>query len=386
MSVRDKTPLVAVVSLLLVGACAEPERGGVAWSGSGVSASATDEDTGHGAGDDDYGDGTTVVTLTAADDDHGDGPADEAEAGADDDGPVADEGEPDAGDGGDGHADGGGDDGGPPPADCPEHCYCEPLDPDADVTDIEGAFGGGNWAQSMIAVLDRRWPAGAALFEDRLANDDWFGNFADTSSWGGLMDSMMTEAHEGTHGWDYDAAFGQPTFGYWMREDLIFEPPKIEGFPRSEIYGMVQGNSTDLYKDLYLSGTQGTYAWYELLDEGNAYINGMAGIGVVGEFVPWGTSGRDGAVAFLYYAELYLQRARTMYPDLYAELQASEYAEMLKVQWLRTHFLMIYAADLHPDLGINDDAIEQLLYADENQVELEMFIGHELDASNCLPQ
>ena len=33
-------------------------------------------------------------------------------------------------------------------------------------------------------------------------------------------------------------------------------------------------------------------------------------------------SGRDGAVAFLYYLELYLRRARTQYPDLYAQLKA----------------------------------------------------------------
>ena len=345
-----------------------------------MSAGNMEDDAGSGASGEWGDEATGAASLTAADDDHGDGPT----PADDDDGPVGEEG---AGDHGDPSADGGGDTGGdgPPPADCPSNCYCEPIDPNADVSDIEAAFSGGNWAESMIAVLERRWPAGQALFEDRWANDDWFGNFTDTGSWGGLMDSMMTEAHEGTHGWDYDAAFGEPTFGYWMREDLIYEPLKIDGFPRSEIYGMVQGGATDLYKDLYLSGTQGTYGWYELLDEGNAYINGMGAIGVAGEFLPWGTSARDGSVAFLYYVELYLKRARTQYPELYAQLQASEYQQMLQTQWLRAHFLMIYAADLHPGLGIHDDEIETLLYADDNQVEFEMFIGHELDASNCLP-
>ena len=58
---------------------------------------------------------------------------------------------------------------------------------------------------------------------------------------------------------------------------------------------------------------------------------------------------------------------------------------MLTVQWLRMHFLMMEAADLHPDLGIHDDEIEVLLYREDNQAELEMFIDHELEASNCLP-
>lgn len=377
--------VVALAAAVVLVACGGAEKSGTPWNSvEGGNDEGTGELTGAGESDDFGGDGTGAASLTAADDDHSGGNPDDGGPGEEDEHEGEDDG-PSSEGGGDGHAEGGGDDGGPPPADCPQNCYCEPIDPNADVSDIEAAFSGGNWAESMVAVLDRRWPAGAALFVDRQANDAWFGNFTDTSSWGGLMDSMMTEAHEGTHGWDYDDALGQSYFGYWMREDLVFQPPKIEGFPRSEIYGMVQGSATDLYKDLYLSGTQGTYAWYELLDEGNAYINGMAGIGVVGEFIPWGTSGRDGAVAFLYYAELYLKRARLNYPELYQELQDSEYREMLKVQWLRTHFLMIYAADLHPDLGIHDDAIEQLLYASENQVEIEMFIGHDLDASNCLP-
>jgi hypothetical protein len=62
-----------------------------------------------------------------------------------------------------------------------------------------------------------------------------------------------------------------------------------------------------------------------------------------------------------------------------------DYVEMIKIQWLRMHFLLIYAADLHPEIGLYDDEIEPLLYADENQSEIEMLIGHELEASNCLP-
>lgn len=384
MSPHRSVWLVAVLGLCAWSGCGSPDRGSAAWGGNRPAGE--DEAQTEDGADDLDDDGPGPGSLTAADDDHGGGgPGEDGSDSAGDDDGLDGHGDEDDDDDDDGHADGGGDDGGPPPADCPPECYCEPIDPEADVADVQAAFNGRNWAESMIEVLHRRWPAGEALFVDRLANDSWFGNFTDTTSWGGLMDSMMTEAHEGTHGWDYDAALGQNTFGYWMREDLTFHLPKIEGFPRSEIYGMVQGNATDLYKDLYLSGTQGTYAWYELLDEGNAYINGMGGIGVVGEFIPWGTSGRDGAVAFLYYASLYLQRARTMYPDLYDQLKASEYPEFIKVQWLRTHFLMIYAADLHPDLGIHDDEIEQLLYADDNQSEIELFIDHELDASNCLP-
>jgi len=276
----------------------------------------------------------------------------------------------------------GGDDG--EPVDCPAQCYCEPFDATADISDLEGAFNGANWASTMIEVLDRRYPAGADLLVE-MQDDPWFGAFTDTSSFTGLMDSVMTEIHEGTHGWDWNHALGQPYFGYWLRSDLIIEPPKIDGFARSEILSMVEGNATSLYDGTYLTGTQGTYGWYELHDELNSYINGMGGVAAIGEHIPWGMSGRDGAVAFLYYVELYLRRARTAYPELYAQLEGEpEYVELVRTQWLRTHFLLD-KADAHPHLGIHDQEIRALLYAPDNQGEIEMFIGQAVDASNCLP-
>ena len=62
----------------------------------------------------------------------------------------------------------------------------------------------------------------------------------------------------------------------------------------------------------------------------------------------------------------------------------SEFVELLQTQWLRMHFLLQYA-DEHPHIGIHDDEIRPLMYAPENQAEIEMFIDHELAASNCLP-
>ena len=326
-----------------------------------------DDDDDDGGGDiDDDGSWTSGDNPTYADDDHGDR-GDEMTG-------TTGEGA----DGGDEH--GSGDDGGDG-EDCPDNCYCEPIFPDADISDIEMAFNGSNWAETYFDVLERRWPAGHDLLWEE-QDDPYFGVFSDTSSFSGLMDSVMTEVHEGTHGWDYGNATVDD-FSYFLRGDLKFYPPKIHGFDRGEIYSMVEGSSTDLYKGTYLTGTQGTYGFYELLDEGNCYINGMGGVAVISEYVPWGFSGRDGAVAFMYYLELYLRRARTQYPSIYAQLQGeSEFVELVQTQWLRMHFLLQYA-DLHDNAGIHDAEIRDLMYA--NQEEIEMFIDHDLEASNCLP-
>lgn len=362
--------------VVLAWGCGSDRDGGGAWVGMS-SAADGDDDGGHETAEFESGE---THNATLADDDAGDDDAVDEGTSGPGGGSGHTDGDDDAGDDADPSA---GDDG-PPGVDCPDNCYCEPIDPDADLGDIEAGYSPQNWADTMFEVLARRWPAGRDLLVDE-QDDPYFGAFSDTSSFGSLMDSLMTEAHEGTHGWDYGHATVNE-FSYFLRGDLQFFPPKLHGFDRSEIYGMVQSGGYDIYRDLYLSGDQGTYGFYELLDEMNCYINGMAAIGVVGEYVPYGVSGRDGAVAFMYYLELYLKRARTEYPDVYAQIQGDpDYVEMIKIQWLRLHFMMIYAADLHPSLGIYDDDYEALMYADENQSEIEMLIGHELEASNCLP-
>jgi hypothetical protein len=368
--------LLCSFAVVLFAGCGDPREADGAWVGmtqgeAGEASESGTEDTSDG-GD------TADATRTDAGDDgrpddgttgHGDVTGHTDDAGDDD--PSAGDDDPSAGDGTAG-------------VECPENCYCEPIDPEAALDDLEAAYSSGNWADTIFEVLGRRWPAGRDLLVDE-QDDPYFGAFSDTSSFASLMDGLMTEAHEGTHGWDYGHA-GVDDFAYFLRGDLQFFPPKLHGFDRSEIYGMVEGTATDLYKGTYLTGTQGTYGFYELLDEMNCYINGMAAIGVTGEYIPYGVSGRDGAVAFMYYLELYLRLARTQYPDVYAQIQGDpDYVEMIKIQWLRLHFFKIYAADLHPHIGIYDGEIEELMYADENQSEIEMLIGQELEASNCLP-
>lgn len=195
----------------------------------------------------------------------------------------------------------------------------------------------------------------------------------------------MTIVHEETHGWDYEHASGGDTFAYFLASDLQIQTPWVQGFERSELYGLLEDDSTSLYSDTYLTGEQGTYGFTELLDEMNCYINGLAAIAVVGEYEEWGISARDGALAFLYYLELYLGRARAQYPDLYAELQGEPaFLQLVETQWLRTHFFLELSAS-RDSLGIADDEIAPHVYADENRQEIELFLGKPVAASSCLP-
>ncbi|MBL8943139.1 MAG: hypothetical protein JNK45_08340, partial [Myxococcales bacterium] len=270
----------AISLLSLVVACSSAREEG-AWLGmtsAGPSGAADD------GGDTAALDGGDTFHATLADDDHGDddAPDDDTSTGT---APTDDTGDDDPS----------ADDGG---VDCPANCYCEPIDPDATLDDVEDGYSPQAWSETIFEVLGRRWPAGRDLLLDKVG-DPYFGAFSDRSSFAALMDGLMTEAHEGTHGWEYGHATVDE-FAYFLRDDLQYFPAKLHGFDRGEIYGSIATGSYDIYRDLYFSGTQGTYGFYELLDEMNCYINGMAAIGVVGEYIPYGVSGRDGAVAFMY--------------------------------------------------------------------------------------
>ena len=307
------------------------------------------------------------------DDDHGGQDDDDGQPDDDDDSQPDDDDADDDTEHGDDDDD---DDDGP-------YCYSEPIDPGEALHDLEAAFNGNNWLDTILETTDRRYPSGHDLLF-LMQDDPYLSWFVNTSSFAMLMESLMTVVHEETHGYDYEYAQWGVTFAYWIRSDWQPSVHHHEGFERSEIYSMIENDSTDLYADTYLTGTQGTYDFMELLDEFNCYINGLAGIALVGEYEPWGISARDGALAFAYYLELYLRRARNVYPDFYASIQADDHLiDLVLIQWLRLHYFLDVSYAF-PNLGVNDHAIDDLVHDTANQSEIEQLVGRSLQASPCL--
>ncbi len=313
-----------------------------------------------------------------AGDDDGDPGDDDGDPGDDDGDPGDDDGDPGDDDGGPGDDDAGDDDTGG------AYCYTEPIDPSASLQDLENGFNGGNWLATILEVTDRRYPSGHLLLTI-MQNDPYLSWFVDTSSFPYLMDSLGTVVHEETHGYDYEHALWSQHFGYFVNTDWQPSVPFHEGFERGEIYAMVQGNACDLYTDTYLTGMQGTYNFMELLDELNAYINGLAALALVGEYEPWaGVSARDGPLALMYFLQLYLERARTVYPSFYSQIQGDPHVtDLVLIQWLRLHFFLDVSYAF-PELGIHDHEIEQLVHDPTHVWEIENLTGHAVQDSNCL--
>jgi hypothetical protein len=265
-------------------------------------------------------------------------------------------------------------------------CYDEPVFPAADIDDLIAAYGGADWKDDLIAAMDRRHPATGWLLEQQ-RNDSYFGQFSDPNSWTGMVGWLDTLAHEETHLFNasHAADVGQ-VHAIYHREDLIYYLPSDPGFGRGEIFDDITADARGgIYAPTYLQGSQGDRGFNALLDEQAAYLNELAAVGPVGEHFQGGVSLRDGSVAFLYFIEVYLRVARTEFPAIYDQLKAEPaYRDAVETAWLRTHFFL-EIADAFPNLGVDDQMYRSQAHRQENLDELELFLGHPVAASACLP-
>ncbi len=270
----------------------------------------------------------------------------------------------------------------PPPPDAGDVCYSEAYAPTAPLDDLTKSFG--DWLSTSLEVTHRRYPTGNFILTAE-KRDPQLAEFADGSSFAALMESLMTMCHEETHGWDYEHS-GVSTHNYVLRDDLQIEVPRTSSFGRGEILAYIKDDATSLYDGTYLEGSMGTYDFADMNDELAAYVNGLACITAVGDRIKSGISARDGAVAHLYYLQLYLKRARTMHPSVYAELKAAPaWQKFVKYEWARVAFWDAKAR-LFPVLQIGVDRIWAHVNAAENLDEIRKFTGREPADIACHPE
>ena len=269
-------------------------------------------------------------------------------------------------------------------------CYYEPFT-NANISNIENSYVGSQWLQKMLATLDARYPNGHYLM-DQMKSDPWltgtFPSYFELGSWDGMIDAIDTACHEETHGYDYDQALSLPNKHlYYMGSDNQVQVPKLGFFPRNAILSLVQqgGSVTTNYDNTYLTGTQGSYDFISMGDELTAYINGLACVTTVQDYVTSTVSYRDGAASHLYYLQLYMRVARTEHASLYNQWKADpDWQHFVRYSWARGHFWTAQAAG-NPHLGINDAAIWARINQQQNLDEIELFTGDSPDEVACNP-
>lgn len=262
-------------------------------------------------------------------------------------------------------------------------CYAEIYHPGVSIDDLQSSYSGGNWLSISLQVLERRYPTGWFVL-DAEQNDSQLQGFVDTSSWGAFVTSLDTMVHEESHGWDFEHS-SSGSHNYVLRDDLQLQAPESNTWPRSDILQYITDNTTQMYDDVYLTGEQGTYDAIFLMDEMNAYANGLATLTSVHEHVPPSISSRDGAAAMTLYLELYLKAGRTSHPAQYASMKAdASWQKLVRYEWARVHFWDNEAKPFG-NLAIDADAIWAKIDEPGNLDEVTQFTGQDAAAVACKP-
>ena len=313
------------------------------------------------------------------------GPAGQAGGSEDDAGGVTGGGNRDAGSGassdaggaGSGDAGGGGDAGTP--------CFADTYHPGVSIDDLKQAYTSGAWLTTSLEVMSRRYPTGHFVLDGE-KTDPQLAGFSDSSSWSALMESLMTMVHEESHGYDFDHSQAGSHLFVLRDNDLLVQPPELANmWPRSELLSMITDDSTKLYDDTYLTGTQGTYDVVFLGEELNAYTNGLAAITAVADQITSTISARDGVVAHLLYLELYLKRGRAAHPTEYAAMKAEPaWQKFVRFEWARGHYWDKEALPF-PVLTIGADRIWPHVNDAANLEEIKQFTGDDAAYVACHP-
>lgn len=266
----------------------------------------------------------------------------------------------------------------PPPAD-DRICYRETFHDGADLSAVRARYRQ-DPVGALRQALELRWPGGEPLTRTPQA----FLGFLETGSWSAFFDSAATVMHESAHGFHADNGLWQQRTTCYIRGDLHIAVDIIPTPARSLIRARLPDDSTRLYAGTYLTGEQGQRGFFEILEELNCYVMDMTTYAVFGDELDiLGVSGRDGAVSFFLFLQIYLGALRAEQPATWQQIcDQPAVRQFIDVEWRAMHFWLAIA-DRYPALGIHDGEVRRHLYQADRMGELAACLGFALEAGPC---
>ncbi|MGM0578405.1 MAG: hypothetical protein ACQEXJ_21955 [Myxococcota bacterium] len=295
----------------------------------------------------------------------------------------------------------------PPPLEVDPECvdgqYTEPLPtPDASLQAAKAAYDGADPVSFIVQALDVRYPTGRWILEQGLAAEGGFGPedcvetfLGQTGSAEQVIGQLSTLVHECGHFADTGAG-GFASATYLVTPDLTlscqgggsraagggttFSRSLLTGDPYSPLLPPCEGgggfggggDGCDSYAPIYLDGDpddgqfqSGDQGFDSLMEETVQYVNSLATGYAFHDHYAGSVSERDGILTFLWYLERYLRLARLEHPDTYATLTDDPcWREAILTVWGRAWLYLDLTEDL-PALGLDDDALLELVTAPE---------------------
>lgn len=283
---------------------------------------------------------------------------------------------------------------GPVDPGCLDGQYTETLPtPNVSIDAVKSGYSVQSLNQFILDVLGLRYPNGAYIVNQALTSGSSLGDcvayFAyDTSTADKVIGTLSTVVHECGHFLDIELG-GWTSDAYVITENNTLQcegGDKIEyggnTFVRSELmnddYAHLrpicadgQWGGCDSYADVYLVGDSGNQGFNTLMEEAVQYVNSLATGYAFNDQSAWTVSEKDGIMTFLWYIERYLHLARTQYPETHSFILGNAcFRELILTVWGRA-WLYLDVTDPFPNLGMEDDLIEELVMAPELLAEIQ---------------
>jgi hypothetical protein len=232
------------------------------------------------------------------------------------------------------------------------------------------------WTDSPVGLRDavrglvaRRYPMSAALLgaQDDAVLAQWF---RPARTFQDVLRAFDVGVRESGRAWD--AAMSGTVQVYRLRDDLVIAVRPVEGFARREILTLHANPGVDPYANAYLLGPDGAQGLESVLEDLVHDTHALAARYCTREAVAAGTrvDARDAVLTMMYYLELYLMRARTSHPAMYAAIVAdAAYRQLLRAAWQRADFWLDATARA-PELGVRDGEIAVWTFAPANLLEM----------------
>jgi len=262
-------------------------------------------------------------------------------------------------------------------------CYSEPYDPTANIADLASTFTSGDWWTASVTTMQRRYPTGYFVLNAE-QGDPQLPQFVDSSSWAGLMSSLMTMLDVETSGWDFNSATAT-MHPFVITDSLQIQVQELTTWQQGEILQYITDSSTQTWDEAELQGQEGTYDGIFLLDDLDSACNGLAAATAVGDQITSPIWARDDEAAHLYYLELFLRDGRLNHASAYAAIQADPmWQKIVRYEWARG-FFWDGQAQANPDLQTAAAPIWAHVDDPTNLAEIQQFTGEAPAEVACHP-
>ena len=242
------------------------------------------------------------------------------------------------------------------------------------VADLKGSYSSGNWKNTLLTLLDRRYDPGYYILT-HVQDQSQLPYFVQTGNWENFVLSASTAVHEMNHlyGWEL-GAWSQ--YGYFLCEKKTIKVPPVQTPPRSVVYALIPASVmpwVKQYADIYLTGDMGQQDLLTLLDELNAYTHSLYCDYQLTDQFPWGIaiSSRDGLATFMLFSELYLKYVRANNAGAYGTIK-NNFASLILDLFDRANAGIDQSEVKKNQLSLHAEAILDQVYDPDLYAEVEL--------------